>query len=173
MFKIQDIDPLFYRKQTRKATLIVMLIFIVIGFISASLTVHLLGDYSNNKLVLNLLGAFVGLMLTGFIVKTFFADKDWMKEAIYAWRLKRNLMYITNVLDKVKADGQLKNEHALKILRFYHLGLEQMHKLDDNSHELIELAAEKRALETQMQALDLPLDQTEFDPQWVACYKPQ
>ena len=105
MFKIEEIDPVFYRKQTRKATLIVMAIFIVIGFGAATLAVDLFGEYSSNHLVLNFIGAFVGLLITGTIVKLFFADKEWMKEGIYAWRLKRNLMYISNVLNNATTCG--------------------------------------------------------------------
>lgn len=171
MFKIETMDPKVYRKKTRNATLIVMLMFIIIGFGTAHLAVTTLGEYSSNKLILNLLGAFVGLMITGLIVKTWFADKVWMKESMYAWRLKRNLMYVTNVLQKVKDQVEKNDKHAMKVLRFYHLGLEQMHQLEDNNHALIELGAEKRALETKMTELGLELDQTEFDPQWVDVYK--
>ena len=171
MFKIEDIDPKYYRKKTRNATIIVMLMFIVIGFSTAYLTVTTLGEYSNNKLVLNLLGAFVGLMITGFIVKTFYADKPWMRESMYAWRLKRNLMYITNVLQKVQDQVDLNDEHAMKVMRFYHLGLTQMHQLEDNNHALIDLTAEKRVLETKMTERGLEMNQTEFDPQWIEEYK--
>ena len=171
MFKIETMDPKIYRKKTRNATLIIMLMFIIIGFGTAHLAVTTLGEYSSNKLILNLLGAFVGLMITGFIVKTWFADKVWMKESMYAWRLKRNLMYVTNVLQKVKDQVEKNDKHAMKVMRFYHLGLEQMHQLEDNNHALIELGAEKRALEVKMTELGLALDQTEFDPQWIEVYQ--
>ena len=167
MFNIEQMDPNTYRKKTRNATLIIMAIFIVIGFITASLTVHWLGDYSNNHLVLNFLGAFVGLMITAAIVKAYFADKPWMKEAIYAWKLKRNLMTITNVMQQIKAAIDNGDKQAMKILRFYQLGTEQMHLLENNNHALIELRAEMRDLENQMNELDLNTEQTEFDAEWV------
>ncbi len=171
MFKIETMDPNVYRKKTRNATLIIMLMFIIIGFGTAHLAVTTLGEYSSNKVVLNLLGAFVGLMITGLIVKTWFADKAWMKESMYSWRLKRNLMHVTNVLQKVKDQVDLNDEHAIKVMRFYHLGLEQMHHLEDNNHALVDLGAEKRTLEVKMTELGLELNQTEFDPQWVEAYK--
>lgn len=171
MFKIENIDPKVYRKKTRNATLIIMLIFIIIGFATAYLAVTTLGEYSNNKLVLNLLGAFIGLIITGFIVKTWFADKAWMKESIYSWRLKRSLMHISNVLQKVQDQVEQNDKHAMKILRFYHLALQQMHQLEDNNHALTDLIAEKKALELKMEALGEELNQTEFDPQWVDVYK--
>ena len=171
MFKIESIDPAHYRKRTRNATLIIMAVFIVIGFAFASLTVKYLGEYSNNKLVLNLMGAFVGLMLTAYIIKTFFANKPWMKESMYAWRLKRSLMHITNVLKKVQEAAQQGDTHALKVMRFYHLGLEHMHKLEANSSALIDIIAEKKEVEAKMVELGLDLNQTEFDPEWVERYK--
>jgi hypothetical protein len=171
MFTIQPIDPKHYRRQTRRATLIMMAIFIVIGFGFAHSSVTYLGEYSSSPLVLNLLGAFLGLLLTGFIVKRFFAHKPWMKEAIYGWQLKRNLMHVTNVLRQVKEQAQADDAHALKVLRFYHLGLEQMHKLDDNNHALVDLMSEKKATEQQMQGLGLELEQLSFDPAWVDVYK--
>lgn len=173
MFKIEEIDPVFYRKQTRKATLIVMAIFIVIGFGTATLAVDLFGEYSSNHLVLNFIGAFVGLLITGTIVKLFFADKQWMNEAIYAWRLKRNLMYISNVLNNVKEAVENGDEQAMKILRFYHLGLEQMHRLEDNNQALIDVVAEKKELEDKMTERNLELNQVEFDFTWSDEYKNQ
>ncbi|MDX1352963.1 MAG: DUF3087 family protein [Thiomicrorhabdus sp.] len=171
MFKIEEIDPVYYRKQTRKATLIIMGIFIVIGFSTATLAVKWLGDYSNNHLVLNFMGAFVGLLITAAIVKAYFADKAWMKEAIYAWRLKRNLMYISNTLANIKQAVENGDEHAMKILRFYHLGLEQMHKLEDNNHALIDIVAEKRELEETLNEKGIDLNQYEFDFEWTDHYK--
>jgi hypothetical protein len=58
----------------------------------------------------------------------------------------------------------------MNILRFYHLGLEQMHRLEDNSTALIDLLADKRKLETQMTSLGLELDQLRFDPKWLEPY---
>lgn len=170
MFKLEDIDPVHYRKQTRNATLKIMAIFIIIGFISATLFVEAFGEYSNNKIVLNLMGAFIGLLITAYIVKTFFANKPWMAESMYAWRLKRNLMHITNVLKPIQAAAENNDLHAIKVLRFYHLGLEQMHKLEANSAALIDLMVEKRELEAKMTDLNLELNQVEFDPAWVADY---
>jgi len=171
MFKIEELDPVTYRKKTRKATLIIMGIFIVIGFITATLAVKWFGEYSSNHLVLNFMGAFVGLMITAAIIKAYFADKPWMAEAIYAWRLKRNLMYISNVMRSLKEAIENEDTQAMKILRFYHLGTEQMHRLEDNNHALIDLLAEKNELENTMNKHGLELNQTEFDMEWADEYR--
>lgn len=171
MFQIEEIDPKFYRKRTRNATIRIMALFLVIGMVFAMGFVEYLGAYNSNKIVLNLLGAFTGLVITGLIVRYFFIDSDWMKEAMYAWRLKRNLMYITNVLDKIKAQANQNDEAAMKVLRFYHLGLEQMHRLEDNSHAQVELIAEKNQLEARMQALHIEINQIQFDPAQVEPYQ--
>lgn len=169
-FELQAMEPSVYRARTRRSTLIIMAMFIVIGFIFAERFVAWFGDYSNNLIVLNFIGAFVGLVLTGFIVKWFFKDKPWMAEAMYGWRLKRNLMHITNRLRAVQEAVARGDAEAMKILRFYHLGLEQMHRLEDNSHALIELSVEKRALEKQLEALQISLEQTRFNPACLESY---
>ncbi len=170
MFEIEEMEPEVYRRQTRKSTLIIMAIFIVIGLVMATSFVEWFGEYSNNHLVLNFIGAFVGLVITGFVVKWFFVNSPWMREAMYGWRLKRSLMHVTNRLRPLKEAAENGDVEAMKILRFYHLGLEQMHRLEDNSHALIDLLAEKRELEEKMKALDLDLNQTRFDPGWVEPY---
>ncbi len=173
MFQLKEIDPAFYRKQTRNATLKVMAMFIVIGMITATTTVEYLSPYNSNMIFLNLFGAGIGLVITALIVNVFFKNKPWMAEAIYGWRLKRNLLHITNVIENIKAKAEENDEEALKILRFYHLGLTQMHKLDDNSHELINLKAEKEQLVQKLINLGIDIEQNQFDPQQVAPYKSQ
>lgn len=171
MFEIQEMDPEIYRAKTRKATLIVMGMFIVIGFTFAMMFVKWFGEYSSNHLVLNFLGGIVGLMVTATLVKRFFADKPWMAEAMYAWKLKRNLMHITNVIRQVKEAVEAEDENAMKILRFYHLGLTQMHKLDNNNPALIDILAEKESLQAKMEEKGLELNQIQFDPEWVKPFK--
>lgn len=172
MFQIKEIDPKVYRSKTKKATLIVMGMFIVIGFLTATYAVKLFGDYSNNIIILNFLGAFVGMVITMMIVKWFLKDKAWMAEAMYSWDLKRNLMYVTNVLDKVKkASESGKDIDAMKILRFYHLGLTQMYQLDNNHHALIDLKVEKQALETSLIEQGIAIEQTSFDFKSVERFK--
>lgn len=171
MFQIEEIDPKFYQSQTRKATMIVMAIFIVIGLILANLFPMWFGEYFESQLMLNFAGAFTGLMITAFLVKHFFSDKPWMREAMYGWRLKRSLMHITNRQRHILEAVEEGDEMAMKILRFYHLGLEHMHKLEANSTSLVDMIVEKRNLEKKMTELGLDLNQTKFDAKWVEAYK--
>ncbi|KUJ72139.1 DUF3087 family protein [Thiomicrospira sp. WB1] len=170
MFSIQPMDPPTYRRKTRNATLIIMAMFIVIGMITATTFVEYLKPYNNNLIVLNILGALLGLVITFFIVKWFFADKPWMQEVMYAWRLKRNLMKISNAHETLQEAATNGDTQAMKILRFYHLGLTQMHKLENNYHALTDLKAEKEELEKQMQAASLDLDQARFDADQLRPY---
>ncbi|WP_319557536.1 DUF3087 family protein [Thiomicrorhabdus sp.] len=170
MFQIESIDPKVFKQQTRKATMIIMAMFIVIGFITARLSNHYLGPYSNSPVVVNLLGAFIGLVITGLIVKTFFADKAWMHEAVYAFRLKRHLIMVTNRLRPLQEASERNDITAIKLMRFYHLGLEQMHKFEGNSTALIDLAAEKRELEKKMQELNISLEQKSLNPKELDSY---
>lgn len=171
VFTIQDIDPQTYRTKTRNSTLIIMGIFLVIGMISATTTVELLSPYNSNHIVLNLLGAFIGLVITFFFVKTFFISQPWMKEAMYGWQLKRSLMHITNVIDKLKTDVAINDHQAMKTLQFYYLGLEQMHRLENNHPALIDIKAEKAIHEQKLQAAGIALNQNTFEPKQVERYK--
>ncbi len=174
MFKIKEIDPVVYRKKTKKATIIVMANFLVVGFLMASAFVRWFGEYSNNLMVLNFIGAFVGLLMTAAVVKIFFADKPWMAEAMYGWRLKRSLMYITNVLRHVKEAAESGDDiEAMKIMRFYHLGLTQMYQLDNNHHALIDLKIEKENFEKSLVEKGISLEQTEFNFKSVERFKSQ
>jgi len=59
----------------------------------------------------------------------------------------------------------------MKVLRFYHLGLLQMHELDGNSSEHGQLRDEVEQHKARMQAQGLDSDQPRFDPQWLETLK--
>jgi hypothetical protein len=170
MFCIEEINPEQYRTKSRNATLVMMAIFIVIGFIGASTSVHYLSEYNSNKIVLNLIGAFAGLLITAWIVYKFLADKPFMYESMYGVRLKRHLMYVSNKLRPIQEAAENGDCNAMKCLRFYHLGLTQMNTFDNNSSANIDLKKEKDALVEKMQALNLDLNQTCLDPEWTESY---
>jgi TolA-binding protein len=94
-----------------------------------------------------------------------------MKEAMYAFRLKRQLMHIYNVMGRLQDAADKGDVEATKILRFYQLGLEQMHKLDNNSYELMELEGQMRELESKMKEMGIEQNQTEFDVKLVDDYR--
>ena len=171
MFKIEEIDPVYYRKQTRKSSMIIVAICIVIGFCLARLAVTYFGEYTDNHIVLNLLGAFAGLLITFWIVNAFFKNAPWMKEAMYAWRLKRHIMYIYNAKSLLQKAADQDDVEAIKILRFYQLGTAQMYTLDNNSHDLYELNAQMEQLESKMKAMGIEVAQTEFDMKSVDAYR--
>jgi len=75
------------------------------------------------------------------------------------------------VMHKVTERVQANDPTALKVLRFYHLGLTQMHELDANSSAQAQLVGEIEAHKAKMQALGLDTEQTRFDPSWLASFK--
>jgi hypothetical protein len=81
-------------------------------------------------------------------------------------------MSITNVMHQVTAAVQNNDPTAMKVLRFYHLGLLQMHELDGNSSEHGQLRDEVEQHKARMQAQGLDPDQPRFDPQWLETLKP-
>lgn len=162
MFQIQDIDPKVYRTNTRNATLRIMGLFIVVGFAS-SYGFYSLFDNPHNALTIQIMGAMMGLALVFWITAKFFKDKPWMAEAMYGWKLKRSLMHLTNAMRQLQEKVEAGDVEAMKLLRFYHLGVTQMYTLEQNTSGLIDLKVERDALEAKMQELGLDTEQTTFD----------
>ena len=94
-----------------------------------------------------------------------------MKEAMYAWRLKRHIMYIYNAMSLLQKAVDQGDVEAIKILRFYQLGTEQMYTLDNNVHDLSELRVQMEELESKMNAIGIEVNQTEFDMKSVDVYR--
>lgn len=163
MFEIKEIDPHQYRVKTRNATLRVMALFIVIGFLTSYFFPSLFGENPHNLLTLQIIGALIGLGLVFWITAKFFKHQAWMKEAMYGWQLKRSLMHITNAMRPLQEKVEAGDVEAMKILRFYHLGITQMYTFEQNTSGLIDLKSEKEQLEAKMRELGLDTEQTQFD----------
>jgi hypothetical protein len=106
-------------------------------------------------------------VVTLVLVRKLFWAQPWMAEAVYGWELKRNLMRITNVMHKVEAGVAAGDPTAMRVMRFHHLGLAQMHRLDDNSTALLELRAETQAHLERLEQAGVDPDQSRFDPAWL------
>lgn len=59
----------------------------------------------------------------------------------------------------------------MQLLRFYHLGLTQMHQLDGNSSALSEAVAEINRHKERMEELGMKTDQPRLDADWLAAVK--
>ncbi len=100
-----------------------------------------------------------------------FWSQPWMAAAVYGWQLKRSLMRVTNVMHRLKAAVQTRDPAAMKLLRFYHLGLNQMHLLDGNTSSLDQMADEVEQHRIAMQAQGLDPEQLRLDRQWLELVK--
>jgi hypothetical protein len=171
MFEIHAFDPVLYRRQTRRSTLFIALIFLSLAMLLSTLAVHTWGTPGGDNLRLNIAGVAVGFLLSALLVRQVFWSQPWMAAAVYGWRLKRNLMRVTNVMHQVEAGVSAENPAALKLLRFYHQGLSQMHQLDANTSAL---SQEQRAIDAHRQRLEtlgIDSDQPRLDPQWLEAVK--
>lgn len=162
MFQIQAIDPQHYRTSTRNATIRIMALFILVGF-STSYGFYSLFDNPPNPLTLQIIGALIGLGLVFWITATFFKHQPWMKEAMYGWQLKRSLMHLTNAMQSLQKGVDADDIEAMKLMRFYHLGVTQMYTLEQNTTGLIDLKAERDALAARLQRLGVDPEQTCFE----------
>lgn len=167
MFEITPISPELYRQQTRRSTLVVVLVFLALAMLCATASTQLLGTPGGDNFRWNLLGVLAGLALTVAFVRLQLWHRPFMAAAAYGWRLKRSLMRVTNVMHHIKAGVAAGDEGAMKLLRFYHLGLLQMHQLDGNSSELSQLVREIDAHREAMQQRGLEIEQQRLDPAWL------
>lgn len=167
MFSLQPLDPEVYRQQTRRSTLIIVALLASCCILLASLSVQVLGQPGANNFRWNLGGVVAGVLLTVAIVRLQFWQQEWMAAAIYGFQLKRNLMKITNIMHHLEVAVTRGDPTALKLLRFYHLGISQMYRLDGNSSALSEMVKEIDQHRERMLELGMNTDQQQFDPSWL------
>lgn len=171
MFEIQPQNPERYRSQTRRSTIIIALIFLALAMVLSTTAVALFGEPGGDNLRFNVGGVFVSVLLMAALMRGTFWTQPWMAPAVYGWRLKRSLMSITNVMHQVTAAVEKEDPTAMKLLRFYHLGLSQMHELDGNSSDHSQLTREMDQHKAQMEALGIETDQTQLNPAWIEAVK--
>lgn len=167
VFTIKEIDPLVYRQQTRRSTWTIALLFVVLALALSTLTVQLFGQSGGDNFYLNLAGVAIALLVTIGLVRGVFWSQHWMAGAVYGWQLKRSLMRITNVMHHIKAGVRVNDPLSCKLLRFYHLGVSQMHLLDGNSSDHMQMLAEIDQHKNTLQTLQLPVEQARFDTAWL------
>jgi Protein of unknown function (DUF3087) len=171
MFEIQPMDAATFRQQTRRSTIIIAVLFLVLAMLFSSVAVALFGEPDGDNLRFNVGGVFLAFLLTGALLRGRFWHQSWMAPAVYSWRLKRSLMSVTNVMHHLTAAVAQNDPTALKVLRFYHLGLMQMHELDGNSSDQGQLWREVEEHKQRMQAQGLDTEQTRLDPTWLDALK--
>lgn len=171
MFEIQPQNPERYRSQTRRSTIIIALIFLALAMVLSTTAVELFGEPGGDNLRFNVGGVFVSVLLMAALMRGMFWTQPWMAPAVYGWQLKRSLMSITNVMHQVTAAVEKEDPAAMKLLRFYHLGLSQMHELDGNSSDHSQLTREMDQHKARMEALGIETDQTQLNPAWIEAVK--
>ena len=147
------------------------MLFLALAMLLSSLAVMLFGEPGGDNFRFNVGGVFAGVLITVALVRGPFWTQPWLAPAVYGWRLKRSLMSVTNVMHKVRERVQANDPVAIKLLRFYHLGLTQMHELDANSSAQAQLVGEIEAHKAKMEALGIDTDQPRLDPAWLESLK--
>jgi hypothetical protein len=171
MFEIQPMNAETYRQQTRRSTVIIALIFLALAMALSTLAVAVFGEPGGDNLRFNIGGVFAAVLVMAALMRQVFWTRQWMTPAVYSWQLKRSLMSITNVMHHVTTAVEAGDPTAMKLLRFYHLGLSQMHQLDGNSSDHGQLNREMEQHEARMAALGIDTGQTRLDPLWIEAVK--
>ena len=167
MFELKPMSPEAYRQQTRRSTLYIALLFALLALVISGLAVMLAGVQGGDNFRLNLGGVIAALIVTVGLVRYVFWSQPWMAAAVYGWQLKRSLMRVTNVMHHVTAGVMAGDVSALKLLRFYHLGITQMYQLDANSSALSQMVREIDLHKARLEALGIDTEQTRLDPTWI------
>ena len=171
MFEIKPMNPEQYRQQTRRSTVYIALTFILLALLLSGLAVMVLGVQGGDNFRLNLVGVLVALVTTLLLVRYQFWSQPWMAAAVYGWQLKRSLMKVTNVMHHVTAAIMAGDVSAMKLLRFYHLGVTQLYQLDANSSALSQMVREIDLHKARLEALGVDTEQTRLDPAWIDAVK--
>lgn len=171
MFEIKPQNPETYRQQTRRSTLIIVLVFVSLAMVLSSAAVMMFGVQGGDNFRLNVAGVLLALVSCMVLVRVKFWSQPWMAAAVYGWQLKRSLMSVTNVMHHVKTGVQSGDPVAMKLLRFYHLGVIQMHQLDANSSALSQMVHEIDQHKAAMEGLAMDTDQPRLDPKWLEAMK--
>jgi hypothetical protein len=171
MFEIQPKNAQAYRQQTRRSTGIIALMFLALAMVLSTAAVALFGEPGGDNLRYNVGGVFIAVLLMVALMRGKFWNQPWMAAAVYGWQLKRSLMSITNIMHQVTAAVATGDPVAMKLLRFYHLGLHQMHELDANSSDHSQLVREMDQHKARMEELGIDTDQTRLDPAWLEAVK--
>ena len=167
IFEIQPMDPGTYRQQTRRSTLIIAVMFVALAMLLSSAAVLLFGTPGGDNFRWNLSAVITALTLTLIVVRGLLWPLPFMAAAVYGWQLKRSLMRITNLMHHVKAGIAARDPAAMQLLRFYHLGLTQMHQLDGNTSALSEVVAEINQHKERMEELGMDTAQPRLNLEWV------
>ncbi|WP_449105705.1 DUF3087 domain-containing protein [Pseudomonas mohnii] len=171
MFEIQPMNAEAYRQQTRRSTVMIALIFLALAMALSTLAVAVFGEPGGDNLRFNIGGVFAAVLVMAALMRQVFWTRQWMAPAVYSWQLKRSLMSITNVMHHVTTSVAAGDPTAMKLLRFYHLGLSQMHQLDGNSSDHGQLSREMEQHKARMDALGIDTEQTRLDPAWIETVK--
>lgn len=164
MFEIKPMNPGVYRQQTRRSTLSIALIFALLALLVSGLAVMAFAETGDDNFRLNLAGVIAALLITLGLVRYVFWSQPWMAAAVYGWQLKRSLMRVTNVMHHVKAGVMAGDESAVKLLRFYHMGITQMYQLDANTSALSQMVHEIDLHKARLEALGMETEQSRLDP---------
>jgi hypothetical protein len=171
MFQIKPFAPEAYRQQTRRSTLAIAVLFVVLAMTLSTSAVLLFGAPGADNFRLNLAGVIAALLISIALVRYKFWSQPWMAAAVYGWQLKRSLMRVTNVMHQVTAGVLARDPAAMQLLRFYHLGLTQMHQLDGNSSALNQTLRDSEQHKACMQELAMDTEVSRLDPAWLAAVK--
>lgn len=162
-FTLEPYDSTTYRRKARMITFIMVGQLLIFGLLFAMLLTATFGQ----SLWLNVLGGILGLLATSAMFAAL-RDRPWMQEVGYVWQLKQHLSQINSHLPALRRAMQEDNRTALDILAFYHQGLTQLAEFNGRAPSD---DGERQRVSERREALDLPVQVEQFDPQDLHAFK--
>ncbi|MCZ0926220.1 DUF3087 domain-containing protein [Halomonas janggokensis] len=163
VFTLEPYDSHTYRRKARMITFIMVGQLLIFGLLFAMLLTATFGQ----SLGLNVLGGILGLLATSAMFAAL-RDRPWMQEVGYVWQLKQHLSRINSHLPALRQAMQEDNRTALDILAFYHQGLAQLAEYNGRAPSDDD---ERQRVNERREALALPLQVEQFDPQDLHAFK--
>ncbi len=144
--------------------------FAVLAIVFGQILIALLSQPNADNFWLNFTGVVIALVCCLSAINSI-KNKDYMREVLYVWELKKQINFIYRKLTKIKFAGlQHGDIDALVILNFYYKACHQLYTLDDNTITIDTLNKEQAALESYLDEHQLNLSEQQYQAETLKKY---
>ncbi len=158
-FRFEAHDPEAYRRQSRRASIAMAALFLVLGLCFSQLLTWAFGS----SVWLNALGVLLGLLITSGLIAVL-KERPFMAQVRYGWRLKQSLSRVSAHLPALRRALADDDPAALEVLSFYYQGIAELSHLDGRSlDDDGERLAERLAIQQRRREAGLPERVPGFD----------
>ena len=168
--KLQKIEKSAYRQMLNKVIVAFIISFAVLAIVFGQILIALLSQPNADNFWLNFTGVVIALVCCLSAINSI-KNKDYMREVLYVWELKKQINFIYRKLAKIKLAGLQQGDiDALIILKFYYKACHQLYTLDDNTITIETLNKEQAALESYLDEHQLNVNEQQYQAETLKKY---